>query len=166
MRHSKISDLPTSMIRILGASCLWIGFQLVASTCAYASATTEAQAVFEKFIAGQNAHDPKAVEAQLWNSPDFLWVSRGNQIRGTQSAMDVYRSYYAATWQVAPEMESFRAVQLTPDVVQILVPITFTRGNAGEPPQRARYLISQAIIHDASGWHIASILPLADTSLK
>ena len=80
--------------------------------------------------------------------------------------MAVYKSYYAGTWQVAPNMEQFHAVALTDNVVQILVPIVFTRGNPGQPPQQAEYLISQAMIRDAGGWHIASILPLADTHLK
>ena len=80
--------------------------------------------------------------------------------------MALYRTYYAATWQVEPEMQNFHAVQLSPEVVQILVPIVFTRGAEGQPAQKARYLISQSIVHDSLGWHIASILPIADTSLK
>jgi hypothetical protein len=141
-------------------------FFLVSAPANAASAVDEAHAVFQAFVTAQNAHDAATVESKLWNSPDFLWVTRGKQIRGTANAMQVFRSYYAATWQVAPEMENLHAVQLTPDVVQILVPITFTRGNVGETPQQARFLISQSIIHDATGWHIASIMPIADTSFK
>ena len=48
----------------------------------------------------------------------------------------------------------------------ILVPIVFTRGLPGKPPQDNVFLISQTLIRDASGWHIASILPIANTQLK
>jgi len=139
---------------------------MVSTPASAASAVEEAQAVFQTFVTAQNAHDAAAVKSQLWNSPEFLWVTRGKQIRGTENAMEVFRSYYAATWQVAPEMQNLHAVQVTPDVVQILVPINFTRGNLGEAPQQARFLISQSIIHDTTGWHIASIMPIADTSFK
>lgn len=162
-RHAPLKSIKgiTAVIGV-AASLLF----LASAPANAASAVDEAETVFQSFVTAQNAHDAATVESKLWNSPDFLWVTRGKQIRGTNNAMQVFRSYYAATWQVAPEMESLHAVQLTPDVVQILVPITFTRGNVGEAPQQARFLISQSIIHDASGWHIASIMPIADTSFK
>jgi hypothetical protein len=126
----------------------------------------EARFAFERFIAAQNAHDGVTVESLLWDSPDFLWVSRGIQVRGRQTAMALYRSYYSGTWQVDADMNQFSAVALAPGVVQILVPITFTRGAPGQTAQKARYLISQSLVQDASGWHITSILPVADTQLR
>jgi hypothetical protein len=48
--------------------------------------------------------------------------------------------------------------------MQILVPIVFTRGLPGKPPQDNTFLISQTFVRDANG--IASILPIANTQLK
>ena len=50
--------------------------------------------------------------------------------------------------------------------VQTLVPVTFTRGEPGQAAQQATFLISQTIIRDPNGWHVARILPIADTHLK
>jgi hypothetical protein len=55
---------------------------------------------------------------------------------------------------------------ITDNVMQILVPIVFTRGLPGEPPQDNTFLISQTYVHGANGWHVASILPIANTQLK
>lgn len=57
----------------------------------------EARAAFERFTVAQNAHDGAAVEALLWDGPDFLWVSRGTQVGGSKIAMALYRSYYTGT---------------------------------------------------------------------
>jgi hypothetical protein len=48
--------------------------------------------------------------------------------------------------------------------MQILVPIVFTRGLPGKPPQDNTFLISKTFVRDANG--IASILPIANTQLS
>ena len=133
---------------------------------AHAAPADEVRQVFVQFVAAQNAHDADRVETMLWDSPDFLWVSRGTQIRGVANAMATFRQYYSATWHLEPEMDRFQARQLTDDVVQILVPVTFTRAAAGQAPQDSRYLISQTLIRQANSWRIATILPIANTQLK
>jgi hypothetical protein len=40
----------------------------------------EIRAVFVRFVAAQNAHDGDTVGSMIWDSPEFLWVSRGNTI--------------------------------------------------------------------------------------
>ncbi len=37
----------------------------------------EVRATFDRFVAAQNAHDVKLVQALLLDSPDFLWITRG-----------------------------------------------------------------------------------------
>ena len=64
----------------------------------------EARALFERFVAAQNAHDPVAAEALLWNSPDFLWITRGQAIWGRTAAMERFRALYAGTWRLEPDM--------------------------------------------------------------
>jgi hypothetical protein len=51
---------------------------------AHASAATneaEAQALFTKFAAAQNAHSVSAVKAMRWNSRGTLLLARGAEIR-------------------------------------------------------------------------------------
>jgi hypothetical protein len=63
-------------------------------------------------------------------------------------------------------MSQFHVATISDDVMQILVPIVFTRGLPGKPPQDNTFLISQTFVRDANGWYIASILPIANTQLK
>jgi hypothetical protein len=84
----------------------------------------DSRTFFEQFVT--NAHDAEAVALILWDSPDFLRVSRGTQARGTKAAMELFCSYYIAnpTWQ-------FFSAVLADGVVQVLVPVAFTRGVGG-----------------------------------
>ncbi len=127
---------------------------------------TEARAFFTKFVAAQNAHDVSAVKGLLWDSPGMLWYGRGVETRGRDAVADRFREYYQGTWHLEPDMSQFHATVISDDVMQILVPIVFTRGLPGQPSQDNKFLISQTFVHDANGWHVASILPIANTQLK
>ncbi|HEY4433446.1 MAG TPA: hypothetical protein VGM99_03505, partial [Candidatus Cybelea sp.] len=37
---------------------------------------------FNAFVTAQNAHDINAVKATLWDSPSFLWITRGTPVLG------------------------------------------------------------------------------------
>ncbi|MBM9400026.1 hypothetical protein JUN65_00235 [Gluconacetobacter azotocaptans] len=50
--------------------------------------------------------------------------------------------------------------------MQILVPITFTRGLPGKPAQDNTFLISQTLVRAAVGCRVATILPIANTEIK
>ena len=126
----------------------------------------EARAFFTKFVAAQNAHNADDVKSMLWNSPGMLWVSRGVETRGRDAVAARFREYYEGTWHLEPDMSQFHAATISDDVVQILVPIVFTRGLPGKPSQDNRFLISQTLVRHANGWHVASILPIANTQLK
>ena len=133
---------------------------------ALAADESEALAFFAKFVAAQNAHDADAVKSMLWDSPGMLWFGRNVETRGRDAVADRFREYYRGTWHLEPDMSQFHVAVITDDVMQILVPIVFTRGLPGQPAQDNTFLISQTFVHDASGWHVASILPIANTQLK
>jgi hypothetical protein len=127
---------------------------------------TEARAFFTKFVAAQNAHDVGDVKSMLWNSPGMLWYGRNVETRGRDAVADRFREYYEGTWHLEPDMSQFHVSVISDDVMQILVPIVFTRGLPGQPSQDNKFLISQTFVHDADGWHVASIMPIANTQLK
>jgi hypothetical protein len=126
----------------------------------------EARAFFTKFVAAQNAHNASDVRALLWNSPHMLWFSRNVETRGSEAVADRFKEYYEGTWHLEPDMSQFHVAVISNDVMQILVPVVFTRGLPGTPPQDNTFLISQTFVHDATGWYVASILPIANTQLK
>ena len=127
---------------------------------------TEAQTLFAKFVAAQNAHDLGDVKAMLWNSPSMLWFARGVETRGRDAVAARFKEYYEGTWHLEPDMSQFRVATISNDVMQILVPIVFTRGLPGKPAQDSTFLISQTFVRDSGGWRVASILPVANTQLK
>jgi hypothetical protein len=127
---------------------------------------TEARAFFTKFVAAQNAHDVSDVKSMLWDSPGMLWFGRNVETRGRDAVADRFREYYEGTWHLEPDMSQFHVAVISNDVMQILVPIVFTRGLPGQPSQDNKFLISQTFVHDANGWHVASIMPIANTQLK
>ena len=126
----------------------------------------EARAIFEKFIAAQNAHNADDVKAMLWNSPSTLLFARGIETRGRDAVAARFKTYYEGTWQLEPDMSKFHVAVISNEVMQILVPIVFTRALPGKPPQQNTFLISQTYVQDANGWHVASIMPVANTELK
>jgi hypothetical protein len=126
----------------------------------------EARALFTKFVAAQNSHNADDVKSMLWNSPGMLWFSRGVETRGRDAVAARFREYYEGTWHLEPDMSRFHVSAISDEVMQILVPIVFTRGLPGKPPQDNTFLISQTFVRDANSWFIASILPIANTQLK
>jgi len=120
----------------------------------------DARATFDRFVAAQNAHDLKAVEALLLDSPQFLWITRGTPIWGRAEALKRFEALYAGTWHLEPESAAFRVVFAQPQVAELFVPIVFSIGPAGQPAQETRFLMNQVLVKSDSGWKIASILPI------
>ena len=139
---------------------------LLATSPVGGASRDEIRGVFTQFVAAQNAHNIDDVKAMLWNSPSMLWFSRGVETRGREAVADRFREYYEGTWHLEPDMSQFRVAAISSDVMQILVPIVFTRGLPDNPPQNNKFLISQTFVRDADGWYVASILPIANTQLK
>ena len=120
----------------------------------------DARATFDRFVAAQNAHDLKAVEALLLDSPQFLWITRGTPVWGRSEALKRFEALYAGTWHLEPESAAFRVVFAQPQVAELFVPIVFSIGPAGQPAQETRFLMNQVLVKSDSGWKIASILPI------
>jgi uncharacterized protein (TIGR02246 family) len=135
-------------------------FALAGAACpAIASPRDDVAATFNSFVAAQNAHDPKAVSALLWDSNDFLWITRGTAIFGRDAAMMRFQALYAGTWSLAP-VPPVVITLLTPATAQVFVPIDFTIGPPGGPATTTRFLMNQTLVKTANGWVISSILPI------
>lgn len=120
----------------------------------------EVRATFDRFVAAQNQHDAKAVEALLLDSPNFLWITRGTPVWGTDAGMKRFAALYQGTWRLDPEAASLKVMMLEDGVAQLYVPIMFTIGPSGQPAQPTRFLMNQILVKTATGWKISSILPI------
>jgi hypothetical protein len=154
-----------SLPAIAAALCLAATFWSAGPALAAAN-DAEARTIFEKFIAAQNAHNADDVRALLWNSPATLLFARGIETRGRDAVAARFKDYYEGTWHLEPDMSKFHVAVISSEVMQVIVPIVFTRGLPGKPPQQNTFLISQTYVQDANGWSVASIMPVANTELK
>lgn len=115
---------------------------------------------FEAFVAAQNAHDAKALEPLLLDSDQFLWITRGAAIWGSPEALRRFEALYKGTWHLEPDYAAFRVVFTRGDAAQLFVPVRFTLGPAGQPPQEAQFLLNQTLVRTEGRWRVASILPI------
>jgi hypothetical protein len=129
-------------------------------TPAVAGSEDEVRATFDRFVVAQNAHDIKAVESLLLGSPDFLWITRGTPIWGPDAAIKRFAALYEGTWRLDPESSSLKITTIGEGVAQIFVPIVFTIGPPGQPPQQTKFLMNQVLVKTPNGWRVSSILPI------
>jgi ketosteroid isomerase-like protein len=127
---------------------------------AFASADDEVKATFDRFVVAQNAHDVSAVRDLLWDSTNFLWITRGMPIWGRDAALKRFEMLYQGTWKLSPDTSNLRVILLGDTTAQLFVPIMFNIGPPGQPAPDAPFLMNQTLVRTAAGWRIASILPI------
>jgi len=133
---------------------------LVSASVVGAAPEDEVRAVIDRFVAAQNAHDLAAVAELLWDSPQFLWITRGAPIWGRQPALTRFEALYRGTWRLEPALSDLRVMLVADGVAQIYVPIMFTIGAPGQEGQNTRFLMNQVLLKTPTGWKVASILPI------
>ena len=126
----------------------------------FAAPEDEVQGVFERFVAAQNAHDVRAVEALLLDAPHFLWITRGAPIWGHEAALKRFEALYQGTWRLEPDMSALRVMMLGDTTAQVYVPIVFTIGAPGQAAQTTRFLMNQVLVKTSGGRRVLSILPI------
>jgi uncharacterized protein (TIGR02246 family) len=127
---------------------------------ARASTEDEVRAAFDRFVQVQNAHDAKALETLLADSPQLLWITRGVVVWGRDAALQRFAKLYEGTWRLEPEAASIRVVPLATDVAQLHAVVHFTTGAPGQPTQTSRTLFNQVLVKSGTGWRVMSILPI------
>jgi ketosteroid isomerase-like protein len=120
----------------------------------------EIRTVIERFVAVQNAHDLAAVGDLLWDSPHFLWITRGTAVWGRSPALKRFEALYQGTWRLEPVMTDLKIIPLGDHAAQVYVPITFTIGSPNQAPQQTRFLMNQTLVKTTQGWKVSSILPI------
>jgi hypothetical protein len=137
---------------------------MIALTCAAgaarASAEDEVRAAFDRFVQVQNAHDAKALEALLVDSPQFLWITRGTPVWGREAALQRFAKLYEGTWRLEPDPASVRVVPISENVAQLYATVQYTIGAPSQPPQATRFLLNQVLVKSGGAWLVMSILPI------
>jgi uncharacterized protein (TIGR02246 family) len=134
---------------------------LLATTgMATAGIADEVKAVFQKFIAAQNAHDLSAAREILQDSPELLWIARGAPIRGRDAVLDGFQKNYEGTWVLEPEFDKTQVTVLSSQVVQLFVPAMITIAPKGEVARARRFLLTQIYVNTPHGWKLATIVTI------
>ena len=74
------------------ATALLLAIGVLFSNPAMSAPEDDVKALFERFVAAQNAHDANAVRDLLLDSPNFLWITRGNDDLGTRCSNKTLRN--------------------------------------------------------------------------
>jgi len=127
---------------------------------ACASTEDEVRAAFDRFVQVQNAHDTKALEALLADTPQFLWITRGTAVWGRDAALQRFAKLYEGTWRLDPDSTSVRVVPLSDSVAQLHAAVLFTIGAPNQPPQATRFLLNQVLVKSGGAWRVMSIFPI------
>jgi uncharacterized protein (TIGR02246 family) len=136
------------------------GAATFATLASAATMEDEVRAVFDRYIAVQNAHDLKAMRNLLVDSPDFLWITRGRPIWGREAALKSLDERYKGTWHIEPDRKEFRVISVSRRVAQVYATTQLTVGDPGAEPSKIRLYINLVMVKKPEGWRIASILPI------
>jgi uncharacterized protein (TIGR02246 family) len=120
----------------------------------------DVRAVFDRYIAIQNAHDLNSMRGLLVDSPDFLWVSRGKPVWGREAALKGFEERYKGTWFIEVDRRELRVVSISRRVAQVYAATQLTSGDPGTAPASTRVYINLVMVKKPEGWQIASILPI------
>lgn len=131
---------------------------LWATLPARAGPAEEVRALYDRFLAAQNARDPAQVRAALLDGPRFLWVSDGMSVWGPEAAVERMALFQKApVWRVEPELERAVAVELGSHAAYLHLPLVLVIGPL-ERPDRLRFLVSVLGVETAQqGWRIAAL---------
>jgi ketosteroid isomerase-like protein len=154
------TDLYRTRVARHSLACMTLVFFSLMLKSATATTEDEVRVIFNRFVAAQNAHDIKAVESLLLGSPNFLWITRGMPVWGHDAALKRFTALYEGTWRLDPEASDLKITMIADGVAQVYVPINFTIGAAGQPPQQTRFLMNQVLVKTPDGWRVSSILPI------
>jgi hypothetical protein len=137
-----------------------IAASLFSAGNALAGVRGDVRATFDRFIRAQNSHDVPAVRDLLWDSPNFLWITRGTPTWGRDAAIKRFETLYQGTWKLSPDASRLKVIALSDTTAQLFVPVVFNIGPPGQPAQDAPFFIIQTFVKGATGWRITSILPI------
>ena len=132
---------------------------LLATSPAFATPKGEIKATFSKFVAAQNAHDLKAMGELLSDSPNFLWITGGNVVRGRDAALMRYARLFEGTWRLDPDWSTLEIMMLDVSTAQIFVRMVITSGARGQPAPSGSTRMNQILVKTSGGWHVLGILP-------
>ena len=132
---------------------------LLATSPAFATPKGEIKATFSKFVAAQNAHNLKAVRELLSDSPNFLWIARGNVVRGRDAALKRYAGLFEGTWRLDPDWSTLEIIMLDVSTAEVFVRMVITNSALDQPTPSGPTQMNQILVKTSGGWRVLGVLP-------
>ncbi|EDP65136.1 hypothetical protein BAL199_01279 [alpha proteobacterium BAL199] len=128
------------------------------STPVHAAPADEVTALYEQFVAAQNRHDLTTVRALLVPTDAFVWVSDGKAFWGPETMIERMSRFQASeVWEVIPDRERRRFIDLSADSAYLYQPLTLRIGSAAQP-DAIPFLVSVLCVQTEDGWRIKALL--------
>lgn len=128
----------------------------------HADPQQDIRALYDEFVAAQNAHDIDAVRALLSDRPDFLWISDGRPVWGREAMLDRMAEFQKAeVWQVVPEYDSSQVILLDDDSAVFHLPLLLILGSK-EKPAQLPWLVEVICQKESDGWRIVGLYTAQD----
>jgi len=120
------------------------------------------RALYLRFVSAQNVLDLDRVRAELWASPDFLWVSDGRSYWGPDAMLERMKGFQSAElWRVEPDLNGARTVVLGPGLGYLSLRLVLVIGTRAAP-DRLGFLVQMLGRQGPEGWRIAALLTTED----
>ena len=124
---------------------------------ASADPAMEIRALYQNFVAAQNARDLAKVRTFFVQSPQFLWVSDGMAFWGPDAVLERMALFQGAkVWHVEPALENSVAVDVSGDAAFLHLPLVLTIG-PDAAPQKFPFLVDVLCTETGAGWRIAAL---------
>jgi ketosteroid isomerase-like protein len=131
---------------------------MLCASAAQADPAGEARALYDRFVAAENASDFEAVKTTLLDSPRFLWVTNGLSIWGRDAAIKRMSEYHKAeVWHIVPDYTKAVGVEVNSETSFLHVPLELEIGSKADGPDHFRFLISALCVATPDGWRIAAL---------
>ena len=115
------------------------------------------RALFDAFVAAQNAHDTDALAALLLPTPEFLWITPAGPAFGHRLFLDWQERQYRGIWRLAPDAAGVRIVAVAPGVAQVQARVAITSGRDRDNTDIAPMAMTLVAARAAAGWKIVGL---------
>jgi uncharacterized protein (TIGR02246 family) len=148
-----------ALLSVLAVIWLLVGHHARADTAA------DVRALYQQFVAAQNAGDLAKVRSLLVDTADFLWITDGMAVWGPDATVERMSLFQKSEiWRVEPSLDKSRVVELGPDAAIFHLPLVLVIGSSSPGPSRLKFLVEIVCRKTAAGWRIAALLTTADKS--
>jgi uncharacterized protein (TIGR02246 family) len=123
----------------------------------------EVRALFERWIAAQNAHDLKGVGDVLSGSPNTVFLNgAGTILWGRDEIVKYFAGVHKANVKMEPDFAGWRIVMQTDNAAHFFVPVKVTLAPPGQDARTFGNWMNGIVVKEGDRWSMIGGLPIPD----